>query len=200
MNNCKDCTQLLRFETTGIKEVPCDGFCLKAGKDKPESYIPVMLDSSCINYQSKHRPLGPLRIASASPSSQKTISMPDWVTPTEKRVVANTPPNMLTKPVKKPSGNCVDCVNWRRKGFSTDGECWSAESDQKGRIVGEQGTCPCFHAHANNNAHPGDIIEVQVGEQWQLIFVGTDYIVVRDRMGVEKVFDKKGLRFKKCQS
>ena len=195
MNNCKDCTQLLRFETTGIKEVPCDGFCLKAGKDKPERYIPVMLEHSCLNFQSKHKPLGPLCIKQ---SGNSFVS--------EKPVISFPVPGIVKPSVpdlreKAAGGNCVDCVNWRRKGFSVEGECWSGESINKGLVIPESHTCSCFHPHANiNNAHLGDIIEIQVGEQWQLIFASTEHVVVRNRMGVEKPFTTKGLRFKKCQS
>ncbi len=176
--SCEQCKSFVKFDTTGIKEVPCDGMCTNPDPDgtKPHQWIPVMLTHSCPHFESK----------------TESITMPPPLT--------NSKGKMLSIPEIRarsgPSGKCKSCANWKRDGFNKSGTCW--HPDNKKQQTDEVGTCNHYYPRPENKVQPGDIIEISFGDQWQLVFGSKDHVVVKGRDGKEQVFKNQGLRIRKC--
>ena len=176
--SCKDCTQFVPFDAnTGLNDVPGDGMCIKFGKDEPGKWIAVCNDHHCLNFQ-------------AHKTEYPTL---------EQRILDKAKTNNPAPPlsIKIPTaGQCKDCACWQRRGFTEVGECWKNKKNY-GETQASAG-CQDFHASPATSAKPGDIVDIIMGEQMQMVFIGNEVIVCRSRDGKEKAFDKKGIKFRKC--
>ena len=170
MSNCGTCKHFMAFEKKGIKEVPGDGMCMK--NPNSDNWTFMLLSHCCIDYRSDITPI--------------TIQpMPSMVEKAKADIDA----------LKKP-GFCKDCSKWSRIGFSMAGKCYHNKDNPCNQ--NDNDACPQFYGKPNDNAHTGDIVRIEVGTEWKLLFVGKEDFIVEDREGKQQTFGKQGVRVSKC--
>ena len=178
---CKNCTKFLTFpQGAGIQGVNITGMCMAAGADDSTKWVPKKSNEGCC-------------IDGITPIPKLETIRPGPLNPNVRQILDNAKAYIEEK---KAQGACGDCSSWRRKGFSDDGECWYPGSDRVTKTSIDN--CQNFFARPNDKALVGDIVEIIYGDQWQIIHAGKKYVMCADKNGEERVFELKGLRFKKC--
>ena len=174
---CRNCNEFLPFgENKGLPDVDGDGQCTLAGKNNPEQWQMKYNTDSCTADTSTKTP-EPLKINLNT-----------------RQILDNAKSDIEARRVR---GHCGQCSSWRRKGFSDDGECWAPGAAAQNSLASTD-SCPRFYARPDGKAQIGDIVEILVGDQWQILYAGKKHVFCADKNGDEQVFDLKGLRFKKC--
>ena len=190
--SCEQCNHFLSFAgNQGINEVTVDGMCMLAGKDKPSIWTPQNKTDTC-NYGT-----GPKVMAMRPPIEVRP--QPLKINPNVEQILVNAKADIAKKQVK---GICAGCAQWHQKDSPDMGTCWNPASRSQHCATRAGDTCDDFYAKPvqpkPNQIGVGERVEILVGEQWTIRYIGTKQLVCADKTGDEHTFDLKGLRFKKC--
>ena len=189
--NCSNCINYLSLtEHKGINEVHMDGVCTQGGIDQPETWKAVTNPGSntCMNHKPKHQGL------KIKPCAERILDKVRQIADPATMAVSKHAQEIKCRQVQ---GECGNCSNWKRTGFSNNGECWK-QGVMAHSLCADSHTCTDFYARPDNKGQAGDIVTITVGDKWKVLFVGQKHVLCVDQQGNEKVFDKNGLRFDKC--